>query len=247
MDLAILRSLGLNQNDVKVYASLLQNGRSKTGAIIKDARVSSSSAYASLSALIGKGLVSFQVKNNIKYYQAESPAVLIDEAKARTRALEGLSREISILPIVKNERNEINVFEGEQGFKRAHELMVEEAAKGSEIRAITYSKHYGKSKQVRRFFASMDHRLFAKRCRIRLIVDEPLKDIIVRDRHGFAKKYEFRCLPSEYFSPSGINLSDSMLVIGVWDKKPIAFTIRNKAIIESFRTNFDFLWSKGRK
>lgn len=248
MELEVFKQLGLNDNEIKVYRALIDIGRSKTGPILKKASISSSSAYSSLSSLLDRGLVSFQVKNNIKYYQAESPNSLIEQSKAQTKELENISKEISILPIIHNERNEINVYEGAHGFKRAHEIMADEAKKGEEILAITYSKHFGKSKEVRRFFARLDHDLAVnKKCKMRLIVNDELKRIILADRKPFVSKYQFRCLPDEYFSPSGINISNSMLVIGVWGKNPIAFTIRNKAVIESFKSNFDFLWSKGRK
>src|SRR6185369_16302548 len=82
MNLDILRRHGLNENDILVYRALLELGRSKTGPIMKKAAISSSSTYTSLSALLDRALVSFQVKNNIKYYQAESPDSLIEETRA---------------------------------------------------------------------------------------------------------------------------------------------------------------------
>jgi hypothetical protein len=75
-----------------------------------------------------------------------------------------------------------------------------------------------------------------------MIVDKDLKKIIMADRQSFANKYKFHCLPKEYFSPCGINISDSMVIIAVWGQSPIAFTIRNKAVIENFRANFEYLW-----
>jgi len=248
MELSILSRFGLNDNDIRLYEALFKLGRSKTGPLLQATGISSSSAYASLAALVRNGLASYQVRNNIKYYQAELPGRLLDETRAQTHALEKLSKELTSLPIAHMERNEVNVYQGVQGFKRAHEIMVSEAKPGEEINAITYSTYYGKSKQIRKFFSSLDRQLIVhKRCKIRMIVDRDLREIIRSDRSAFAKKYDFRWLPREYFSPCGINVSDSMVIIGVWGKNPIAFAMRNKAVIDSFRTNFDFLWSKGRK
>ncbi len=248
MELSILSHFGLNANDTRIYEALLKLGRSKTGPLLIETGISSSSAYASLAMLVKNGLASYQVRNNIKYYQAELPEHLIEETKAQAQALERLTKEISSLPIAHTERNEVNVYQGIQGFKRAHEIMANEAKPGEEISATTFSTHYGKSKQIRKFYASLDRKLLLnKKCKIRIILDKDLKDIISSDRSSFVKKYEFRWLPREYFSPCGINISDSMVIIGVGGKNPIAFTMRNKTVIESFRTNFNFLWSKGRR
>ncbi len=248
MEFSILSKLGLNKNDIRVYETLLKIGRSKTGPIMRSAGISSSSTYASLSSLLERGLASYQVRNNVKYYQAEMPNQLIDDTKTQTVALEKLMKEIVSLPISHTERNEINVYQGFQGFKRAYEVMASEVKKGEKVDVITYSTYYGKSKHIRKFFAELDRKLFLHtKCKINMLVDKDLKEIIMSDRTSFVKKYEFRCLPKEYFNPCCLNISDSMVVMGVWGKNPIAFTIRNPAVVDSFRINFDFLWSKGKK
>lgn len=248
MELSILSQFGLNKNDIRVYEALLQLGRSKTGPIIKHIGISSSSTYASLSSLIHRGLVSYQVKNNIKYYQAEVPNQLIEDTRTQTNALEKISKEITSLPITHIERNDINVYQGIHGFRRAYEIMASEVKRGEEINAVTYSSYYGKSKQIRKFFGTLDKKLLLHtKAKIKIIVDKDLKKIITSDRAAFVKKYEFRCLPREYFTPCSFNVSDSMVVMGVSGKSPIAFTIRNKAVIDSFRTNFKLLWEKGEK
>ena len=248
MELSILSRFGLNKNDIKVYDSLLKLGRSKTGAIIKESGISSSSAYMSLGELVKRALVSYQVRNNVKYYQAELPNQLLEDTKIQAQELERLSKEITSMPILHTERNEINVYQGFQGFKRAYETLAQEVKKGETVNVVTYSTYYGKSKYVRDFFARLDKNLLVvKHAKIQMLVDKDLKEIIMSDRGSFVKKYEFRCLPKEYFNPTCLNISDSMVVMGVWGKNPIAFSIRNPAVVESFRANFNFLWSKGNK
>ncbi|MES2215996.1 MAG: helix-turn-helix domain-containing protein [Patescibacteria group bacterium] len=248
MQLSILSRFGLNKNDIAVYDSLLELGRSKTGAIITHARISSSSTYASLNALVRNGLVSYQVRNNVKYYQAEIPTQLIDETRHQTLALEKLSKEITSLPITKSERNEVNVYQGIHGIKRAHEIMANEVKPDEDVNVTAFSTYYARSKQIRRFFASLDKKLITQnKCKMRMIIDKELRDIVIADRPTYYKKYDFRTLPSEYFNPCGLSITDSMVVVSVWSKDPIAFTIRNKAVIDNFRANFNVLWSKGKK
>ncbi|MBU3668658.1 MAG: hypothetical protein FGM57_01680 [Candidatus Taylorbacteria bacterium] len=242
MNLEILKKIGLNDNEIRVYNTLLLQGRQKTGKIISTSGISSSSVYASLESLIKKGLVSYQVKNNIKYYQAEMPDSLIEESKEQTKALEELLKDIKMLPVPENERNEVNVYQGVSGFKRAYEIMASELKKGEIVNVVTYSAYYGKRKSIRDFFADLDKGIFKKGAYISMIADDDLMQIIKKDR-PFASKYNMKRLPKEYFNPSCFNVSDTMVVMGVWSaKEPIAFIMRNPAIVESFRNNFKFLW-----
>jgi predicted transcriptional regulator len=64
MDLTLLTQFGLHNNDLKVYEALVSLGRAKSGAIMTKANVGSSRLYASLDALIAKGLVSYEARCN---------------------------------------------------------------------------------------------------------------------------------------------------------------------------------------
>ncbi len=248
MNFNILTQIGLNKNEIKVYETLFRLGTSKTGAIMRIAEISSSSTYTSLASLTKRGLVSFQVKNNIKYYRAEVPTDLVQNMKKQTSALETLTKELSQLPITHQERNEINMYQGMEGFKRAYESMLTELKSGEQVSVITYSLYYGKSKQIRTFFSQFDKKLFSTyKCKVRMLVDKNLKQIIASDRPGIVRKYQFKCLPKEYFSPCCFNISESMVVMGVFGSNPVAFTMRNPAIIKSFQANFDLLWNLAKK
>ena len=130
MNTSILKNYGLNRNDIIIYETLLKIGRSKTGPIIKNSQIVSSRVYESLRLLVLRGLVSYQVRNNIKYYQAESPLQLLEEAEKNKLALKELAREVTSLPIILPSRNEVNIFEGKHGFKMAYNQHIERIKKG---------------------------------------------------------------------------------------------------------------------
>ena len=54
-----LTKLGLNQNEAKVYLSLLKFGKSDAHQIIKDTKFHKSIVYDNLDKLINKGLVTY--------------------------------------------------------------------------------------------------------------------------------------------------------------------------------------------
>ena len=88
MNTSILKSFDLNRNDILVYETLLKIGRSKTGPIIRNSLVGSSRVYESLRILVSRGLVSYQVRNNIKYYQKDKADILICDSSIEIQKTE---------------------------------------------------------------------------------------------------------------------------------------------------------------
>lgn len=50
------------------------------------------------------------------------------------------------------------------------------------------------------------------------------------------------CLPSGLESPLQINLYKKEVILIIWGKEPIAFSIKNQSLRDSFKTYFDHLW-----
>ncbi len=245
----ILTRFGLNRNDVKIYTSLFQLGRTKTGKIISLSGVTSSRVYESLRILREKGLVSFEVKNNIKYYKAELPEQLIEDASKNIDDLRQMAKEIKHFPIKKEDRNETNTYEGLHGFKQAFIQHINAIEKNEDVGVIAFNSHTvskQKYSRLRGFFDSIDRVLFPKTKNVRMILDADLPDDLIIDRKYF-RFYKKRYLPSGYFSPAAINISAREVMISVWGDKPIVFSIKNPVAVASFRKNFDFLWNLAKK
>lgn len=247
-NLELLEQFGLNRNDIKIYNALHSIGRSKTGPIIKETNIVSSRVYESLRNLVKKGLVSYEVKNNIKYYQAELPEQLIEEAEQNVRGLRTLSKDLSSSPIIPTSRNETNTYEGIRGFKMAYEQHVDELEQGERVSIIAFvGKEYQASRSIRNFFSEVvDTTMIKKKSRGRMITSKPIKEIIKKDRPD-SSIYDIRHLPTPYALPYAINISKREVMLSVWGDEPIVFKIRNPIIVASFQANFNHLWDIAKK
>ncbi|MBW3012929.1 helix-turn-helix domain-containing protein, partial [Candidatus Woesearchaeota archaeon] len=74
----LLEGLGLTKSEISVYLALLELGSSTTGKIVDKSGASSSKIYEILDKLIQKGLVSYVLKANIKYFEAAPPKRILD-------------------------------------------------------------------------------------------------------------------------------------------------------------------------
>ncbi len=239
----ILEYFGLNKNDVKIYSTLLSIGRSKTGPIIKMSGIASSRVYSSLRHLVLKGLVTYQVKNNIKYYQAEIPNQLIDEVKDNTKRLIDLSQSLEDLPIIRNERNETNTYEGIRGFKMAYENHISLMNPKETLSIITLvGPEYKESREIRNFFSNVvDKIMIRKKCKARMITNKTINNIIQKERPD-SSIYEIKYLSSRYMLPYTLNISQKEIMISVWGDNPVIFTINNPIVVTAFQKHFDYLW-----
>ncbi len=250
MNTSILKNYGLNRNDIIVYETLLKIGRSKTGPIIRNSQIVSSRVYESLRLLVVRGLVSYQVRNNIKYYQAESPLQLLEEAEKNKLALKELAKEVTSLPIILPSRNEVNIFEGKHGFKMAFNQHIEKIKKGETISIIGFSRraylHSEGTKELRAFFTASDQLMIPKKADARLLTERDMLKILHKDRID-PSIYQLGYLPAGYFGPCAVNISATEVLLSVWGESPIVFSIKNPTMVKTFQKNFDFLWSIAKK
>jgi hypothetical protein len=176
---------------------------------------------------------------------------LIDEYKQNLEELNKLSKSIASLPQNKQDRNEINVFEGVHGFQLAFSQHLENVKKNEPLGIIGFgSNAIDKSslQKISNFFVKVDEWTFPKTGDVRMLLEKKLNPIIdtIHERKDI-KKYKLGFLPKNYFGPIAINLSLSEVMLSVWGKKPIVFSIKNKVVVESFWKNFEVLWGSADK
>ena len=78
-----LKQLGLNDNEIKVYVTMLKIGLSTASTISEKTGLYRPYVYDTLEKLIDKGLVSYVIKDNKKHFQADHPKKLIENLKEK--------------------------------------------------------------------------------------------------------------------------------------------------------------------
>ncbi len=107
MDLSILEDVGLTRSEIEIYMALLKLGSSKSGRITKEVNLHRSRVYESLNRLLEKGLVSYVIKNGIKYFEATQPERLISYVDDKKKILN--EKEEKIKKLIINIKQEIGV------------------------------------------------------------------------------------------------------------------------------------------
>ena len=239
-----LESIGLTEGECQVYEALVCLGVSRTGSIVKKASISSSKVYEVLQRLMQKGLVSFIIKNGVRYYDATPPERLLDfleEKRAEITASEMLVKKT--IPEIRLKRDSDEhastiVYTGKQGPKIVlHEIL--EAGKkglpnfGFGTDADPYVEHF--PQVLTQFIKEASKYKF----KTRLIFAK-----------GFTSpniKAEIRYLPMEYFPPVRTMMYGNKVAIINFSKPITTIIMESAEIADSYKKHFAVLWKIARK
>jgi HTH-type transcriptional regulator, sugar sensing transcriptional regulator len=241
----LLEQVGLTKNEIQVYKSLLQLGSTTAGPLTKKSGIHRSRVYESLSRLIQKGLVSYNIKANRKYFQAQNPETLLDFIEEKKERIKSILPELKSLQIEKPEKQEVNVFEGYKGLKSVFDNALKQLKKGDKI--LVFGARSGQDispETWSAFFENFHKRRIKKGIKYKIIFNEDLKNSqVVKDLKN-KKLTQVRFISQK--TPAGINIHNDNIAIIVWKKNPFAFLITSKEVKQSFNEYFNVMWRQAK-
>ena len=92
-----LAQIGLTPEESRVYIAALEFGSSPASTIARKCDLKRETCYYTLKKLLGRGLMSTVIKNNITYYTAEEPEKLISQAESRLDLARKIAPELTDL------------------------------------------------------------------------------------------------------------------------------------------------------
>jgi len=242
MNTETLVSLGLSRREAEVYYALLQVEDSLASDISEKTQEARTNTYDTLNSLIKKGLVSYVVKNNKKYFLAADPKNLLKWMDLRKEEIDKEKKLIeNLLPDLKNLRMEnekkvkVEVFEGKEGFRTALNRTIEDAKKGNkeilmlnalanilhEIDPIYQEKYYVMKKQ--------------EKIHTRYIFNGKVS--MPKSPNA---EYKFLDFPPNNLAATSIH-GDSV-IFWLITQPLIAIIVESKELADSYRSNFNELW-----
>ncbi len=238
----ILQKFGLGQSEAKVYLALIELGASLAGDITKKANINRSNCYDTLQRLMEKGLVSYVIKANRKYFQAETPQKFLELIKEEENQLKNKKKEIKdILPQllekskISAEKTEATIYKGKKGIKS----IFEDILKHKEYWVFGSS---GKFKEILGpFFELFQKQVKEKKIKCKLIVSESVRNTEI------VTHAETKFLPKSYVTLISTIVYDSKVAIISWTENPIGFLLEDKQTADSYRSYFNFMWNTAKK
>lgn len=231
-----LQQLGLSKNESKIYLALVENGSLLAGAISRKTGIHRRSVYDSVERLIEKGLVSYILKNNKKYFEAVNPTKLLSLLDEKRNIISELLPVLESQFNSKKEKQETLFFRGKQALKSIFEDQLKEGKEifilGASANAYDVLKYYFKFYDLQRQRRGINAKI--------------IFDFSARGKIKKIPNAEIRYLPKDFSSPAATNIYGDKVAIILWSENPIAILIHQKEIADSYRNYFNLLWKSAR-
>jgi sugar-specific transcriptional regulator TrmB len=230
-----LAQIGLTKTETKVYLTLLELGEALTGTIASKANLYRKNVYDALNNLHKKGLVSFVVKSNRKYWKALDPKKIESIINEKSELVKSIIPELSEKFKTKIKRKEVIYFEGLQGMKSFYDDMYKENKNIYVIGAT--GKAYTKLKY---FIHSWNKKMNKLRINIYALWNS---DSMNREAFIRELKSKNKILPKNFLTPTQIFIYGNKSAIVVWSEEPLSILIKSKEIAKGFKKYFSFMWN----
>ncbi len=234
----ILLKIGLSGNEADIYLALLSLEPSLVSKIVEKTKINRTNIYDRLERLIDKGLVSYIIKNNRKYFYAAKPERIVryleekeDKIKEEKEIILKLLPELEkIQPIIKEEI--VEVYEGKEGLKTILEDIIR-----SKKDILTYGSEGNFSRILKFYFKHYLNRLEKSRIKMKVIFNYD------DTKKTFDWKFaEARYISKEYKTPTETTIYGNKVAIFLLTDEPKVVLITSEAISEAYTKYFNLLW-----
>ncbi len=231
-----LERIGLSHKESKVYLSLLKLGSSKAGKISKESRINRTTTYDVLKKLLEKGLVSYVVKANVKWFTAANPERLVEYLKEKEKEAKKILSSLKEVYEKPVEKHNVTLYYGYKGLKSVFQDIIRE---GKTNRVMDSEGQF--TEKMPYYAPHFIKGLNKKNIKVKHLVRKG------REIGETSDTTEVRLIPKKSRSDAAINIYDNKVAIIIWTEPPEAVLIENKKVADSFKDHFRALWKNAEK
>lgn len=229
-------NLGFSQNEIKVYLTLNDYGSTKAGKISKLAKIDRSSCYNALKFLLEKGLVSYVLIGEIKWFQAASPRRLLEYIKEQEEDVKSILPELQSRHKLNKSEGQVRLFKGVKGIKS---IFLDILRSGNDN--LVFGSEGQFSEKLPEFALQFERIKKENNMKTKLIMRKGRKEI------GNKKLNEYKYIPDINESPAVTNIYGNKIAIIIWTDDPEGVIIENESAAKAYKSYFEFMWKNAQK
>jgi sugar-specific transcriptional regulator TrmB len=232
MDKKILERAGLSKGEIEIYLVLLKMGSSLVSKIAQETGLHRTNIYDTLEKLREKGLVSYVIKENRKYYSASNPDKLLDYIKERETEIESILPELKGYLNIPRSESIVEVYKGKEGLKSVLKDILKEGKDYVVLEEEGYIQ-----KVFPHFYPQFNTQLNKSKVKVRVLTKD-IKNIVKRTL------MQIRSFPEFISFPSATAIYGDKVAIFVWEEPYHAILIKSNQVADSYRGFFEALWKQ---
>jgi sugar-specific transcriptional regulator TrmB len=240
----ILGAMGIGRTECRVYVALLELQEAKAGEISSHAGVATSNIYNALDSLMAKGIVSYKVKNNMKYFQPAPPESLNElflhkkkELDKQKEELDKIIKQLKKINPKKETFSNYRYFEGIRGVRAMWHEINDVMDSGEEV--LIYLASEASYRPLVRFYDYHHDKRIEKGVKERLVFPKDDREL------GEFRKNELTDVRFDHIESEAewAVVGDMLCIQYTSGKMPRGFLIKDRTFADGFRELFEKLWS----
>ena len=229
MNNEILKEIGLQDSEIKVYISLLKLKEATASQITQYTGLHRSNIYDIIEKLKERGLVSFIIKNNVKYFRASSPERILDYLKEKEEKIKLILPELISISKEKEENIKVEIYKGKEGIKTILNDIIKEGKNYFLFGHLKFEELL--PIYVKQFIRQLNEKNISEKA----ILEKGTKIIP-------AKKHHYKYISKEFLFPNATIIYGNKIAIFVWQEPYYVILIQNKDLSVSYKIHFNLLW-----
>lgn len=233
----ILQQLGLEPPEVRAYLTLLDLGESTATKIAERAALGRVHSYQILTQLIEKGLASYVIKNNIKYFHAADPETLLKNLQEKEKNLQNILPELKARQKLMKQDTSVEIYRGTEGLNTIFKMILQDKQEYYMIGGGDQACNNAEFDAIIRIFLKR-----AEQAKIKGLVLERKESNFYIGAHE-----QYRFLAPEYFSSTTLTIWGNKVVTFIWTRPYYAILIENEEVARSNLATFKYLWKNAQE
>lgn len=243
MMIEVLKKLSLSEKEAKVYLALLEAGPRSLRALAEVTNLNRGTVHNTLKVLATRGLVSFYHQDTKQHFIAESPEVLLREARSQEQKVQqtiseitGILPELSLLYDDATHKPKVRYYEGVKGVRNILDDLLSVMSSQTPKSYVAYSDADLRSSLYECYPEFTDRRIKAG-IGVQVIATGPGGRLCGLDERRWIEGA--RIMHGTY----ALIYADRTAYITRHKQIPVGILIQNTHIAESQRCVFDALWN----
>lgn len=233
--LEVLKNLGIEEKEAKVYLALLSLGEATATKLAEKTNLDRTLMYQLTNKLIERGLVSYIIKNNVRYFSAADPETLLKNLQEKEQQLQNILPELKAGQKIVKPETKVEIYRGREGINTILKMIIRD----EEPYCIL-----GGAQEACSLF-ELENTIFVKRAEKQNLLGKILAR--KQDKFFIGKNEEYRFVPEYLISSTTMMLWDNKTAIFVWSEPYYTILIENEEITKSNLATFNYLWSTAKK
>lgn len=235
-----LRELGLTENEIHIYITLLKLGIANPALIAEKTNLSRSYVYDALERLHDKEMVSYVQREGKKHYQATEPKRLIEFISLKLERINKIVPKLIELTKVEKEEIKVELNKGKKIYRALLKDMIAILKKGDEV--LIYGVDDKTAMEMEPILLKQYFNILkSKNIKEKVIV----KKGVIKLKEAKTTTYKF--LPKKYIGNAAFEVYGNKVAIFLWGLPNYLILIENKDIADSYRKQFELIWRIAKK